>query len=102
MRFIKTDLKRIFSEPAFYISLALNFLLIIGGMTFAIINGETNRFFLYSQSFALPFVAPLLAAMPYSVMIMQEKETRYSTLMNIKLGASGYDFRRFITCGISG
>ena len=102
MRFIKTDLKRIISEPAFYISIGVNFFLLMGGMVFALINGETGRLFLYSQSFALPFVAPLLAAMPYCVMIMQEKETRYSTLMSIKLGASGYDFRRFLTCGISG
>ncbi len=102
MRFIATDLKRIFSEPAFYISLALNFMLLMGGMFFAAAKGESSRLFLCSQSFALPFVAPLLAAMPYSVMIMQEKETRYSTLMSIKSGSSGYEFRRFITCGISG
>lgn len=102
MRFIATDLKRIFSEPAFYISLALNFMLLMGGMVFAVINEETNRLFLCSQSFALPFVAPLLAAMPYCVMIMQEKETRYSTLMSVKLGTAGYELRRFLTCGISG
>ncbi|MGN0577258.1 MAG: hypothetical protein ACI4J4_01425 [Ruminiclostridium sp.] len=102
MRFIATDLKRIFSEPAFYISLALNFLLLMGGMAFAAANGESSRLFLCSQSFALPFVAPLLAAMPYSVMIMQEKETRYSTLMSIKSGAAGYEMKRLFTCGISG
>lgn len=102
MRFIKTDLKRIFSEPSFYISIAVNFLLLMGGMAFALINGETDRLFLYAQSLALPFVAPLLAAMPYCVMIMQEKETRYSTLMSVKLGTAGYELRRFLTCGISG
>ena len=102
MRFIKTDLNRIFSEPSFYISIAVNFLLLMGGMAFALINGETDRLYLYAQSLALPFVAPLLAAMPYCVMIMQEKETRYSTLMSVKLGTAGYELRRFLTCGISG
>ena len=102
MRFIVTDLKRIFTEPTFYISMALNLLLLALGIAFASVRGETDRLFLFSQSFALPFVAPLLAAMPYSVMIMQEKETRYSTLMSVKLGSAGYELRRFLTCGISG
>ena len=102
MRFIVTDLKRIFTEPTFYISMALNLLLLALGIAFASVRGETDRLFLFSQSFALPFVAPLLAAMPYSVMIMQEKETRYGSLMNIKLCAGGYELKRLLTCGISG
>lgn len=102
MRFIITDLKRIFTEPAFYISITLSFLLLMGGMAFSVANNEGNRLFLCSQSMALPFVAPLLAAMPYSVMIMQEKETRYGTLMSIKLHGVGYELKRFVTCGISG
>ena len=102
MRFIVTDLKRIFTEPTFYISMALNLLLLALGIAFASVRGETDRLFLFSQSFALPFVAPLLAAMPYSVMIMQEKETCYGSLMNIKLCAGGYELKRLLTCGISG
>ncbi len=102
MKFVTTDLKRIFSEPAFYISIALNLLLLFGGMLCVISDCDAERLFLYSQSFALPFAAPVLAAMPYSVMIMQEKETRYGTLMNIKLRACGYELKRFLTCGISG
>ena len=97
MRFIVTDLKRIFTEPTFYISMALNLLLLALGIAFASVRGETDRLFLFSQSFALPFVAPLLAAMPYSVMIMPEKETCYSSLMNIKLCAGGYDLTRHVS-----
>ena len=102
MKFIITDLKRIFTEPAFYISMTLSFLLLMGGMVFSVTNNEGNRLFLCSQSMALPFVAPLLAAMPYSVIIMQEKETNYAILMCIKLCGTGYELKRLFTCGISG
>lgn len=102
MKFIITDLKRIFTEPAFYISMTLSFLLLMGGMVFSVANNEGNRLFLCSQSMALPFVAPLLAAMPYSVIIMQEKETNYAILMCIKLCGTGYELKRLFTCGISG
>lgn len=102
MRFILTDLKRIFTEPAFYISLVLGLLLYFGAFAFLLINGGTDRLYLMAQSMLLPFVAPLLAAMPYSVMIMQEKETCYSSLMKIKLRKRGYQLKRLLTCGISG
>ncbi len=102
MKFFLTDLRRIFTEPAFYISISLNILLLAAGFLCVFSSCEPDRLFLYAQSFALPFAAPVLAAMPYSVMIMQEKETRYATLMSIKLHSTGYSFRRFITCGISG
>lgn len=102
MKFFLTDLRRIFTEPAFYISILLNILLLGAGVLCVWSSCEPERLFFHAQSLALPFVAPVLAAMPYSVMIMQEKETRYETLMNIKLHSSGYSFRRFITCGLSG
>ncbi len=102
MRFILTDLKRIFTEPAFLISVALGLLLYFGAFALLLINGGTDRLYPSAQSMLLPFAAPLLAAMPYSVMIMQEKETRYSALMTIKLRKRGYQLKRLLTCGISG
>ncbi|MBQ8827067.1 MAG: hypothetical protein IJ007_08240 [Oscillospiraceae bacterium] len=102
MKFFFTDLKRIFTEPAFYISIGLNLILLFGAFAFLIINSSTDRLFISAQSLALPFAAPVLAAMPYSVMIMQEKETRFSTLITIKLRKGGYHFTRLLTCGISG
>ena len=102
MRFILTDLKRIFTEPAFLISIIIGLLLYFGAFAFLLMNGGTDRLYLSAQSMLLPFVAPLLAAMPYSVMIMQEKETRYSALMTIKLRKRGYQLKRLLTCGISG
>ena len=101
MKFICTDLKRIFTEPAFYISVILGLLLLFGAFAYLMVSESTERLFETAQSLALPFAAPLLAAMPYSVMIMQEKETRYNSLMRIKLGG-GYQLKRLLTCGFSG
>ncbi|MDE6595594.1 MAG: hypothetical protein K2K44_06255 [Oscillospiraceae bacterium] len=102
MRFIKTDLKRIFTEPAFFLSVALGALLLFGAMAYQILAGAGEKLYTLSQALALPFAAPLLASMPYSVMIMQERETLYVTLITIKLRKSGYELQRFFTAGISG
>ena len=92
MKFILTDLKRIFTEPAFYISVVLDLFLLFGGMLSVMGTCDSKMLYLSAQSLALPFVAPVLAAMPYAVMIMQEKETRYDTLMKIKLRAGGVSY----------
>ncbi len=102
MKFIKTDLGRIFTEPMFYISTGLNLLLLFGSFFWLISSGKTANLYDSAHSLALPFTAPVLAAMPYSVMIMQEKETRYGMLMTIKLRKNGYELLRLLTCGFSG
>ncbi|MCH5194652.1 MAG: hypothetical protein J1F11_11880 [Oscillospiraceae bacterium] len=102
MRFFKTDMKRIFTEPAFFLSLLLGALLLFGAMGYLIVSGETEGLYARSQALAMPFVAPLLAAMPYSVMIMRERETRYGIMMTVKLRKSGYQLPRLVTCGLSG
>ena len=102
MRFLKTDLKRIFTEPAFFLSLFLGSLLLFGAMGYLIASGERSGLYVRAQALALPFAAPLLAAMPYSVMIMRERETRYGILMTVKMRKSGYKLPRLLTCGLSG
>ena len=102
MRFVLTDLKRVFTEPAFYISIFLNLLLLFGAYVYLTLGENTDRIYETAQSLALPFAAPVLAAMPYSVMIMQENETRYGTLMKIKLRGKDYQLRRFLVSGFSG
>ena len=99
MKFLRTDLKRIFTEPAFYASLIIDLLLMAAGV---VCNIEEERFFIKAQSFAFPFAAPLLAAMPYSVMIMTEKETSFDRLIFVKAGKFGYKYKRLAVCGISG
>lgn len=102
MRFIKTDLKRIFTEPAFFLSLALGAVLLFGSMAYLLSVNKTDSLYTRSQALALPFAAPLLAAMPYSVMIMRERETRYAVLMTVKLRTTGYRLPRLPMCGLSG
>lgn len=102
MKLIKTDLKRIFTEPAFLLSLLLGTALLFGAMAYLIAGSKADRLYISSQALAMPFTAPLLAAMPYSVMIMLERETLYSTLMTVKLRKSGYELQRLLTCGVSG
>ena len=102
MKFLSTDLKRVITEPAFFISIALNLVLLFGAMAYYVTVGETENLYTSAQALALPFAAPVLAAMPYSVMIMQEKETRFGTLMTIKLRKGGYQLARLLTSGISG
>ncbi|MDE5859998.1 MAG: hypothetical protein K2H23_06385 [Oscillospiraceae bacterium] len=102
MRFIRTDIKRIFTEPAFFLSIFLGGLLLFGAMGYLIISDSTDNLYVRAQALALPFAAPLLAAMPYSVMIMRERETLYSTLITVKLRKAGYRLPRLLTSGVSG
>lgn len=99
MKFIVTDIKRAFSEPSFFVSIVIGVALVFIGLIF---SHESDRLFLSAQSFALPFAAPLLSALPYSVMLMREKETGFKLMMSSKLGNKSYLFKRFIVCGLSG
>ena len=103
MKFFVTDLKRAFSEPTFFLSLVLGIISLFGGMAYLMISGNSVQgLYASAQSLVLPFAAPLLAAMPYSSMIMQERETRYRIMMNVKLRKKGFEFKRLAVCGISG
>ena len=101
MRFFGTDIKRAFTEPNFFISLILGIVSLFGAAAYLILNGGTDVYF-SAQSLILPFAAPLLAAMPYSAMIMHERETHYRIMMDIKLCGFRYELPRFAVCGISG
>ncbi len=103
MKFLKTDLKRAFSEPTFFIGLILGILSLFGpAVYFMLTDGMSGDIYSRSRSYILPFAAPLLAAMPYSTMIMIEKETHFRIMMNTKMRNNGYEFIRFAVCGISG
>ncbi len=103
MNFFKTDLKRAFSEPTFFLGLILGILLLFGPMAYFMLTDEHyGEIYNYARSMLLPFAAPLLAAMPYSSMIMLERETHYRTMMNAKLRGKSYGAQRFAVCGISG
>lgn len=104
MKFFRTDLKRIFTEPSFWLSVFLGAVLLFGGLGYVYVSGDGSNLYSRAQALALPFAAPLLAAMPYSVMIMTERETKFGALMILKQSGTDrrYRLKRFFTVGISG
>lgn len=104
MKFFKTDIKRIFTEPSFWLSVFLGAVLLFGGLGYCLASGDVSDLYSKAQALALPFAAPLLAAMPYSVMIMTERETKFGALMILKQSGAHrrYRIKRFFTAGLSG
>lgn len=104
MKFFRTDIKRIFTEPSFWISVLMSAALLFGGLAYCLASGDGSGLYSRAQALALPFAAPLLAAMPYSVMIMTERETKFGALMILKQSGTKrqYRFKRFFSVGISG
>lgn len=117
MNFFKADIKRIFTEQSFWLSIVLGALLLFGGLGYCLsaedFTEDANGLYSRAQALALPFAAPLLAAMPYSVMIMTERETKFGALMILKQSGTHkqrkqskqsrhYRIKRFFTVGLSG
>ncbi|MDE6764134.1 MAG: hypothetical protein K2J73_10720 [Oscillospiraceae bacterium] len=104
MKFFRTDIKRIFTEPSFWLSVFLGAVLLFGGLGYCLASRDGSHLYSQAQAIALPFAAPLLAAMPYSVMIMTERETKFGALMILKQSGTErrYRFKRFFTAGLSG
>lgn len=104
MKFFRTDLRRIFTEPSFWLSVFLGAVLLFGGLVYCLSSGDGSNLYSRAQALALPFAAPLLAAMPYSVMIMTERETKFGALMILKQSGTDrrYRLKRFFSVGVSG
>lgn len=108
MKFFRTDLRRIFTEPSFWLSVFLGAVLLFGSLGYRLSAGDptgaADGLYGRAQTLALPFAAPLLAAMPYSVMIMTERETKFGALMILKQSGlhRRYRLKRFFTVGLSG
>lgn len=107
MKFFKTDIKRIFTEPSFWLSVFLGAVLLFGGLGYCLASGDVSDLYSKAQALALPFAAPLLAAMPYSIMIMTERETKFGALMILKQSGvrkqcRQYRIKRFFTAGLAG
>ncbi len=105
MRFLKVDLKRAFTERAFWLCVLAGCLIAAGSL--AVVLGTqsgtaASELFRSAQSLLLVFTAPILAALPYAGMLMLEEETGYGPMMKEKLGAGGYEFRRFLVNGLAG
>lgn len=100
MRFVVADLKRGFTEPRFFLALVL-------GLGCALVSGAVvgdvgsgYGFFTQSHSLALPFIMPLLCALPYSNMHMQEQHSKFDRFMALRQGQKPWVFKRFLVNGL--
>lgn len=102
MRFFVVDIKRCFTERNFFASVLCGTLVIAVSMLVALGQGTTDvsKFFISSHSLILPFIAPILAAIPYNNMNMIEKESKYEMLMLFRQNIKNWEFKRFLTNGI--
>jgi ABC-type transport system involved in multi-copper enzyme maturation permease subunit len=102
-RFFATDMRRIFTEVTFWVSVFLGFLTLIIPFVLSL-SGEDSVTggFVTAQSAVFPFIAPFLAALPFAGMRKTEVETKYADLLKLRRGGRDYSFARFITVGISG
>lgn len=99
MRWLVTDFKRGLSEPSFLCALLLGSVSLAIGFVYYLYGQDSytaDQAFITSQSFAMPFIAPLLASIVYSNMNMLEKDTGYSNLLILKNKGKTYTFKRWI------
>jgi hypothetical protein len=100
-RFFLTDLRRALTERTFAASLAVAFAALFGAFVYLGLSGGEPSFVM-SQSLVFPFIAPFLAALPFSAVIMTEKKTKYRELIKLHRRGKNYALPRFLTVGISG
>lgn len=103
MRFIITDLKRALTEKSFVGALLIGSIsLLIGIVVYGLEKDSytAGEAFHFSQSFILPFIAPLLVALPYANMSMLEEDSGYKKLLLAKNNMKNYAFERYIVNGI--
>jgi hypothetical protein len=101
MSFFMTDMRRALTERTFAASLIIAVLSLTGAFVYLGISGRDNSF-LMSQSLVFPFIAPFLAALPFSVIIITERATKYRDLIKLRRHGKNYVLPRFFTVGISG
>ena len=103
MRWFITDFKRGLSERSFLGAIALGILSLALGLAYYVYGQDTytaDQAFIVSQSFAMPFIAPLLASMVYSNMNMLEKDSGYRNLLILKHKGKNYTLKRWFVNNI--
>ena len=94
MNFFKADIKRIFTEQSFWLSIVLGAVLLFGGLGYCLsaedFKEDANGLYSRAQALALPFAAPLLMILKQSGTHKQRKQSRH------------YRIKRFFTVGLSG
>ncbi len=103
MRFFITDIKRGLVERTFLASLALGSACLLVSVVMLLQgNADLKGFTLFkqAQSLILPFVAPLLAALPYANMSMLEADCGYQRLMMSKRTMKPYRVTRWLVSSL--
>lgn len=103
MKFFITDLKRAFSERNFFITIFIGILSVFLPAVYLFLEGNliSFDFFKGSHGMILPFIAPILAAIPYSNMNMIEEKSGFDFLMFYRQGKKRWEFKRFFVNGIT-
>ncbi|WP_053985391.1 hypothetical protein [Niameybacter massiliensis] len=98
MRWMLTDFKRGLAERSFLFALVLGCLGMLGSLVVYILQNETytaTEAFKASHSLIVPFIAPLLAALPYSNMTMLEEDCGYKKLLMLRNQGRDYTLKRW-------
>ena len=106
MRWFIVDLKRALTERTFIASVTVGCVVLMMGLVTYLMQEtdikQAQEAFVASQSLIMPFIAPILAALPYSNMSMLEKDTGYKRLILTKNKMKTYKGSRFIVNAIVG
>ncbi len=100
MRFVVADLKRGLTERRFFLAIGLGIGLALVSFGYSRGAGDGVAVFTQGHSLLLPFVAPLLCALPYSNMQMLELATGFDTMMATHAGRKLWIYQRFVTNGL--
>lgn len=103
MRFLITDFKRGLTERTFFASIVIGLCCVLISLG-VVARGEQAvtgmEAFLQAQSLILPFIAPLLAALPYTNMNMLEEDCGYQRLMMSKNYMKPYRLARWLVSSV--
>lgn len=98
MRWWITDLKRGLTEPSFFLALVIGCLGMVGAVAFYIIRHEiytATEVFKGSHALVIPFIAPLLCALPYANMNMLETDCGYKKFLLLRNKGRNYTLKRW-------
>lgn len=104
MQFLLADLKRGFCERRFYAATAIGIISLLCSVLYVLYSGYDSPLSLFQKSHGLllPFIAPLLAAYPYSTMNMTEDTSGFITFMSMRQKKNNWTWKRFIVNGMVG
>lgn len=105
MRFLVTDFKRALTERTFIVAVCIGLVCVLASLGIYCYGQTTyigTEAFLQSQSLILPFIAPILATLPYANMLMLEEDCGYKRFLLSKNKMKTYRLSRWLVTGVAG